>query len=107
MHVTGRLMIASGGSTIVGSARSSNRMSCAPYNTAPCISHLLSWRGYARDRSVQNNPLFLKEFLRKVVQAAAHDPGVVPIGVHAPDVRHTLFRQVVVHPLADAVQVVV
>src|SRR5689334_17837932 len=40
MHVTGRLMIASVGSTIVGSARSSNRMSRAPYNTAPCISHL-------------------------------------------------------------------
>src|SRR5436309_15821493 len=40
MHVTGRLMIASVGSTIVGSARSSNRMSRAPYNTAPCMSHL-------------------------------------------------------------------
>src|SRR4051812_26600872 len=40
MHVTGRLMIASVGSTIVGSARSSNRTSRAPYNTAPCISHL-------------------------------------------------------------------
>src|SRR4051812_8276353 len=42
MHVTGRLMIASVGSTIVGSARSSNRTSRAPYNTAPCISHLSS-----------------------------------------------------------------
>src|SRR3954470_20126100 len=40
MHVTGRLMMASVGSTIVGSARSSNRMSRAPYNTAPCMSHL-------------------------------------------------------------------
>jgi hypothetical protein len=40
MHVTGRLMIASVGSTIAGSVRSSNRMSRAPYNTAPCISHL-------------------------------------------------------------------
>src|SRR5436309_1762301 len=40
MHVTGRRMIASVGSTIAGSARSSNRMSRAPYNTAPCMSHL-------------------------------------------------------------------
>src|SRR3954471_9803331 len=40
MHVTGRLMMASVGSTIVGSARSSNLMSRAPYNTAPCMSHL-------------------------------------------------------------------
>src|SRR3954468_16405783 len=40
MHVTGRLIMASVGSTIVGSARSSNRMSRAPYNTAPCMSHL-------------------------------------------------------------------
>src|SRR4051794_3598722 len=31
-------MIASVGSTIVGSARSSNRTSRAPYNTAPCMS---------------------------------------------------------------------
>src|SRR4051812_27988556 len=40
MHVTGRLMMASVGSTIVGSGRSSKRMSRAPYNTVPCISHL-------------------------------------------------------------------
>src|SRR3954471_13168197 len=40
MHVTGRLMMASVGSTIVGSARSSKRMSRAPYNTVACISHL-------------------------------------------------------------------
>src|SRR4051812_33847221 len=40
MHAIGRLMIASVGSTIAGSARSSKRTSRAPYNTAPCISHL-------------------------------------------------------------------
>src|SRR5215208_7306393 len=37
MHVTGRLMIASVGSTMAGSGRSSNRTSRAPYNTAPCM----------------------------------------------------------------------
>src|SRR3954468_22105303 len=51
MHVTGRLIMASVGSTIVGSARSSNRMSRAPYNTAPCMSHLSFVRRFSYSRS--------------------------------------------------------
>src|SRR5262249_51631935 len=39
MHVTGRLMMASVDSWIVGSGRSSNRMSWAPYKTVACMSH--------------------------------------------------------------------
>src|SRR4051794_9146095 len=52
MHVTGRLMMASVGSTIVGSARSSNRMSRAPYNTAPCMSHLCFVRRFSDSLSL-------------------------------------------------------
>src|SRR3954462_20772 len=52
MHVTGRLMMASVGSTIVGSARSSNRMSRAPYNTAPCMSHLSFVRRFSDSLSL-------------------------------------------------------
>src|SRR3954469_11605006 len=37
MHVTGRLMMASVGSTIAGSGRSSNRISRGPYKTVVCM----------------------------------------------------------------------
>src|SRR3954470_17980274 len=40
MHVAGRLMIASVGSTMIGSARSSNRTSRAACNTPPRMRHL-------------------------------------------------------------------
>lgn len=50
--------------------------------------------------------LLSKQQLRKVVEAVAHDAGIVPIGVHAPHVGHPVFRQVIVKPLADAQQVV-
>jgi hypothetical protein len=64
---------------------------------------------YVRQTDVRKNyaALFLEQFLRKVVQAVAHERGVVAIDVHAPDVRHALFRQLVVHPLAEAEEVVV
>src|SRR5581483_11206905 len=42
MHVAGRLTIASVGSTMAGSGRSSNRTSRAPYNMVPCICALVS-----------------------------------------------------------------
>src|SRR3954447_25732518 len=40
MHVTGRLMIASVGAAIAGSAQPSKRTSRAPCSTAPCITYL-------------------------------------------------------------------
>src|SRR5689334_13522986 len=53
MHATGRLRIASVGSMMVGSARSSNRTSRAPCNTAPCMGMSPFVASHIIQRSVQ------------------------------------------------------
>src|SRR3954466_1008713 len=87
MHVTGRLMMASVGSTIVGSARSSNRMSRAPYNTAPCMSHLSFVRRLSDSLSLSHR---VAGFLVEGV-GLAYDVGLIHL--LAPVVRVDFFER--------------
>src|SRR3954447_3368245 len=96
MHVTGRLMMASVGSTIVGSARSSNRMSRAPYNTAPSMSHLSFVRLVSDSLSLSHR---VAGFLVEGV-GLAHDVRLIHLGGPVVRVdflerdRHRLFSVV-------------